>query len=66
MEGSTDRFLGAVQVSWPELMEPALRGFVEEQQGINLITKVRGLLPGYLVPRLVKEDPGSDSKTRLG
>ena len=39
---------------------------VEEQQGINLITKVRGLLPGYLVPRLVKEDPGSDSKTRLG
>ena len=39
---------------------------VEEQQGLNLITKVRGLLPGYLVPRLVKEDPGSDSKTRLG
>ena len=39
---------------------------VNEQEGLDLITKIRALLPGYLVPRLVREDPGSDSKTRLG
>jgi len=39
---------------------------VDEQEGLDLITEIRALLPGYLVPRLVREDPGSDSKTRLG
>ena len=39
---------------------------VDEQEGLNLITEIRALLPGYLVPRLVREDPGCDSKTRLG
>ncbi len=39
---------------------------VDEQEGLDLITEIRALLPGYLVPRLVREDPGCDSKTRLG
>ena len=39
---------------------------VDHREGLDLITEIRALLPGYLVPRLVREDPGSDSKTRLG
>lgn len=36
---------------------------VSEQQGIELINQLRTLLPGYLVPRLVRELQGEDSKT---
>ena len=39
---------------------------VDDQEGLKLIAKIRSSLPGYLVPRLVREDPGSNSKTRLG
>lgn len=36
---------------------------VAEQLGIELIAKIRTRLPGYLVPRLVREQQGEASKT---
>jgi len=36
---------------------------VEEFRGRDLITQLRDRLPGYLVPRLVREEPGKLSKT---
>jgi len=36
---------------------------VVEQDGIELIEKIRTKLPGYLVPRLVREQQGKASKT---
>lgn len=36
---------------------------VPEQQGIELIEQLRKILPGYLVPRLVREQQGEASKT---
>lgn len=36
---------------------------VPEQQGIELIAQIRKILPGYLVPRLVREQQGKASKT---
>lgn len=36
---------------------------VPEQQGIELIAQIRKMLPGYLVPRLVREQQGEASKT---
>ncbi|HCO01043.1 MAG TPA: EF-P beta-lysylation protein EpmB, partial [Methylophaga sp.] len=36
---------------------------VDEQQGIELIAAMRRELPGYLVPRLVREQQGEASKT---
>src|SRR5690554_2544926 len=36
---------------------------VEERQGIALIAAMRSELPGYLVPRLVREQQGEASKT---
>jgi L-lysine 2,3-aminomutase len=36
---------------------------VDEQQGIKLIAAMRRELPGYLVPRLVREQQGEASKT---
>ncbi len=36
---------------------------VPEQQGIKLIEQIRKRLPGYLVPRLVREQQGEASKT---
>lgn len=38
---------------------------VEETQAIDLIKQLTSLLPGYLVPKLVREIPGNDSKTTL-
>lgn len=35
---------------------------VSEQQGIELIEQLRTMLPGYLVPRLVREQQGEASK----
>jgi len=32
---------------------------------LKLMASVRSHLPGYLVPQLVREDPGNNSKTRL-
>jgi L-lysine 2,3-aminomutase len=29
-----------------------------------LVAEMQAQLPGYLVPRLVREEPGNDSKTR--
>ena len=36
---------------------------VSEADGVALIGALRGRLPGYLVPRLVREVPGADGKT---
>ncbi|MBL4638546.1 MAG: KamA family radical SAM protein, partial [Proteobacteria bacterium] len=36
---------------------------VAEQQGVELIAQLRKSLPGYLVPRLVREQQGEASKT---
>jgi len=36
---------------------------VSEQRGLELIAQLRALLPGYLVPRLVREQQGENSKT---
>jgi L-lysine 2,3-aminomutase len=36
---------------------------VSEQAGIELINAIRKKLPGYLVPRLVREQQGEASKT---
>lgn len=38
---------------------------VTEARGLELIRALRARLPGYLVPRLVREDPGSEAKTLL-
>jgi EF-P beta-lysylation protein EpmB len=37
---------------------------VSEQRGRELIAEIETHLPGYLVPRLVREEPGAGSKTR--
>lgn len=36
---------------------------VSDERGIELISQVRAALPGYLVPRLVREQQGESSKT---
>ena len=44
----------------------AARFEVAEQRGIELVASLRARLPGYLVPRFVREIPGELSKTPLG
>jgi len=39
---------------------------VTAREGLELIARLRARLPGYLVPRLVKETPGGLSKTLIG
>jgi EF-P beta-lysylation protein EpmB len=39
---------------------------VDALSGRDLVAKLRARLPGYLVPRLVKETPGELSKTLIG
>jgi EF-P beta-lysylation protein EpmB len=39
---------------------------VVEREGRELVARLRARLPGYLVPRLVKETPGELSKTLIG
>jgi L-lysine 2,3-aminomutase len=39
---------------------------VPEERGIELVDALRARLPGYLVPRFVREVPGELSKTPLG
>ena len=39
---------------------------VPQAQALDLMSRLRGVLPGYLVPRLVREIPGRDAKTILG
>ena len=38
---------------------------VPESHGTKLIAELRSRLPGYLVPRLVREEPGQPSKTAI-
>lgn len=46
-------------------VEGAAHFDVSEQQACQLMTKLLRQLPGYLVPKLVKEQPGALSKTPL-
>lgn len=39
---------------------------VDEATGLRLMSELRAALPGYLVPRLVREIPGRLSKTLIG
>ncbi len=39
---------------------------VPSSRGTELIQELRRRLPGYLVPRLVREEPGQPSKTTIG
>jgi len=39
--------------------------YVSDQQATELIEDLRATLPGYLVPRLVRENPGERGKTRI-
>ena len=39
---------------------------VGEPEAIRLQQKLRQRLPGYLVPRLARDTPGSESKTIIG
>jgi EF-P beta-lysylation protein EpmB len=39
---------------------------VDAAEGLELVAQLRTRLPGYLVPRLVKETPGELSKTLIG
>jgi L-lysine 2,3-aminomutase len=38
---------------------------VDEARARAIAAELRALLPGYLVPRFVREVPGQDSKTPL-
>lgn len=40
--------------------------YVDAQTGQNLVEQMRQSLPGYLVPKLVREEPGKPSKTNFG
>ena len=46
-------------------VEGAAHFDVDEARARELETELRAMLPGYLVPRLVREVPGRDSKTPL-
>jgi KamA family protein len=39
---------------------------VDEDAGRALVAEIRARLPGYLVPKLVRETPGQPSKTPIG
>ena len=39
---------------------------VDSERGLELVNALRDKLPGYMVPRFVREMPGALSKTPLG
>ena len=49
----------------PDRVEGAAHFAVEEEAAKGLIWSLTQQLPGYLVPRLVREDPGAAAKTPL-
>ena len=38
---------------------------VPAETGVRLMRQLRELLPGYAIPRYVRDDPGQPSKTML-
>jgi L-lysine 2,3-aminomutase len=46
-------------------VEGAAHFEVVEQRAAELLRELTGVLPGYLVPKLVREVSGSDSKTSV-
>ncbi len=49
----------------PDKVEGTAHFQVEAQRGCELIEQMRQALPGYLVPKLVREDAGAVAKTHL-
>jgi len=50
------------------LLDPILGAHhfdVPQAQALDLVSAMQKRLPGYLVPRLVREEPGADSKTPI-
>lgn len=50
------------------LLDPtrgAMHFEVAESRGLQIIADMRATLPGYLVPRLVREEPGKTAKTAI-
>ena len=54
-----------IRSHFPALREGAAHFDVPQARGEALIADLRRHLPGYLVPRLVRETPGAASKTVL-
>jgi L-lysine 2,3-aminomutase len=48
----------------PDEVEGTAHFDVQRELAISLVEKMRQLLPGYLLPKLVKEHPGEASKTQ--
>lgn len=61
-------FRAGVMPYYLHLLDP-VRGAahfqVEEQQAVAIVEELRNCLPGYLVPRLVREEAGKSAKTLL-
>ncbi|MEM0953884.1 MAG: EF-P beta-lysylation protein EpmB [Pseudomonadota bacterium] len=49
----------------PDAVDGTAHFQVSDQRAMQLVQGMRGCLPGYLVPRLVREIPGRDAKTIL-
>ena len=47
-------------------VQGAMHFAVDDAHALSLLEALRQILPGYLVPRLVREEPGAPSKTALG
>lgn len=48
-----------------DLVEGAAHFAVEEERGVRIVAELERRLPGYAVPRHVREVPGAPSKTRI-
>jgi L-lysine 2,3-aminomutase len=49
----------------PDAVQGTQHFAVTEHKAKEIMEELRGLLSGYLVPTLVREDPGAPSKTRV-
>lgn len=61
-------FDAGIQPYYLHLMDPvqgAMHFEVADQQALAVYSQMRAALPGYMLPSLVREEPGKPSKTRL-
>ena len=49
----------------PDAVQGTQHFAVTELKAKEIMEELRGMLSGYLVPTLVREDPGAPSKTRV-
>ena len=49
----------------PDAVKGTQHFYIDTHQGLGLFTQLQTLLPGYLVPRLVREEPGKLNKTLI-